>query len=73
MVRGFVTGFCGDTAVVEQPDRTITQVDRASLPLACRPGDFISQDHDASPFVVDYAITELRRQEIRRMADAFFD
>jgi hypothetical protein len=73
MIRGFITGFNDGFVYIEQPDRKVAKISLATIPGFCRKGDFIIQERDADKFRIDFAITQERHQEIRRMSETFFD
>lgn len=70
---GFVDHFENDEAVIAKTDRTVARIPRQVLPRQVRQGDFIVENSETHCYSIDYATTELRLREIRRMADSFFD
>lgn len=72
-LEGFIERFEDEEAVILKSDRTVDSVERCELPPNAHEGDFIVEADDGKSFRIDYIITELRRLEIRRMSDAFFD
>jgi hypothetical protein len=72
-LEGFIDHFEKDVAVISKSDRTTANVSRQALPLDAREGDFIVEVNDKHQFAVDQKTTELRRREIRRMSECYFD
>lgn len=73
MICGFISRFEDGFAILEQNDRTHTKISRSRIPAFARPGDFLEEDMNTKEFRVDFTITEMRRQEVLRLADMLFE
>ncbi len=73
MQSGFITGFDDGFAVVETASRTTLRISQNKIPNFAKIGDFLVHDPYQDGYYVDFAITEKRRREILRLADAFFE
>ena len=71
-VEGFVTNLSDDQVTILRVDQSSIHIDRRLFPFQIHIGDFIIQI-DESHYRIDQEITELRRKELRRMSDCFFD
>ena len=72
-LEGFVDHFEKEGAVIAMADRSSACVSANALPTNVHQGDFIVEDNEQHRLIVDSAITELHRREIRRMSEYFFD
>ncbi|MDD2533092.1 MAG: DUF3006 domain-containing protein [Eubacteriales bacterium] len=72
-LEGFIDHFDQDFAVISRVDRSIANISRRELPIGAQVGDFIVEANSACHFLIDHAITELRRREMRYLFDALYD
>jgi hypothetical protein len=70
---GFVIRFEGNQAVIRKNDYSIVTIPRDRLPENLKEGDFVVEMLQTHEYKVDYALTELRHIELRRMTDCFVD
>jgi hypothetical protein len=70
---GFIIRFQGDQAIIQKNDYSIVSIPRSELPAHVREGDFVVEMASTHEYKVDYTLTQLRNQEIRRMTVYYFD
>ncbi|NLW12665.1 MAG: DUF3006 domain-containing protein [Clostridiaceae bacterium] len=70
---GFVIRFEGDQAIIRKKDYSIVTIPKNRLPANLKEGDFVVELLQTHEYKVDYALTELRLRELRRMTDCFVD
>lgn len=70
--QGFIECFDGEWAIIFQADRSMIRVKRSGLPPEAKEGFFVVETDQPNVFVIDYVITEKRKQEIRRMSDIYY-
>lgn len=70
--QGFIERFDGDLAVIYQADRSTIRINRSDLPKEAKEGFFVVETDQPNVFVIDYVITEKRKQEIRRMSEYYY-
>ena len=73
MISGFIIKIEDGIATIEKSDRTTTKINCSRLPAFFRKCDFIVENENTHSFQIDFSITEMRHQEILRMADMLFE